>query len=179
MRCCRLSRAVLLRAIHSAFWWGDMSADHVRYARHFSNTFGEERDGLRTVPVDRFTPNPWGLYIVGNACEWVEDCWHDYREREADDDASPVFKENCDSGVIRGACWRSWLRSCAVHIGRGANATFEKMGWASASLEPSRGAPAACGGAALSCSAPSRVPRLGHPASIAGAGTAHANFSNL
>ena len=35
-------------------------------------------------------------------------------------------------------------------------------------------APAACGGAALSCCAPSRVPRLGHSASIADAREKHA-----
>src|SRR5215472_3126020 len=37
---------------------------------------GERR--RRTVPVDSFEPNSWGLYNVqGNAWEWIEDCWND------------------------------------------------------------------------------------------------------
>lgn len=31
----------------------------------------------KTVPVDSFEANPWGLYNVhGNIFEWIEDCWN-------------------------------------------------------------------------------------------------------
>jgi formylglycine-generating enzyme required for sulfatase activity len=53
------------------YWWGEsITPDQANYK------IGDGAAGRRTVPVDCFDPNPWGLYQMhGNVWEWVEDCW--------------------------------------------------------------------------------------------------------
>ncbi|MFZ4791214.1 MAG: SUMF1/EgtB/PvdO family nonheme iron enzyme [Candidatus Competibacteraceae bacterium] len=47
----------------TAFWWGD---DASRNQANYGRLYG------KTLPVDRFQPNPWGLYQVhGNVLEWT------------------------------------------------------------------------------------------------------------
>ena len=67
---------------------------------------GEYRQ--KTVPVDSFAPNSWGLYQVhGNVMEWAEDCWNDsYQEAPAD--GSAWTSGNCDRRVLRGGAWDSF-----------------------------------------------------------------------
>jgi formylglycine-generating enzyme required for sulfatase activity len=81
------------------FWWGS------------SISTGQANDTIKTVPVDSFAPNPWGLYNVhGNVWEWVEDCWHDtYQGAPADGSA---WTTACRDGrrVIRGGSWGVSLR---------------------------------------------------------------------
>jgi len=72
------------------FWWGDeISTDQANYDGN--STFGNGKKGeyrKRTVPVDSFAANPWGLYQVhGNVWECCEDAY----------DAS--------SRVVRGGSW--------------------------------------------------------------------------
>ena len=63
------------------FWWGKSnSADQAQYNSLSSYGGGKTRARIanKTLPVDSFAPNPWGLYQVhGNVTEWVEDCWHE------------------------------------------------------------------------------------------------------
>ena len=62
----------------SAFWWGQsIRPDQANYdpsgkSERFYNHTG------RSLPVDTYPANPWGLYNVhGNVEEWVEDHWND------------------------------------------------------------------------------------------------------
>lgn len=53
---------------------------------HGDGSKGEYRK--RTVPVESFASNPWGLYQVhGNVLEWCAAPWH-ANYREAPDDGS-------------------------------------------------------------------------------------------
>jgi len=82
------------------FWWGSaISSSQANYDGGF--VFGEGPKGqfrARTMPVDSFDPNPWGLYQVhGNVSEWTEDCYKSY--------APTQTNSNCTSRVLRGGSW--------------------------------------------------------------------------
>lgn len=95
----------------TAFWWGSSIASHdANYdgTQPFPGSPGGEFR-QRTVPVDAFRPNPFGLYNVhGNVWEWVEDCWH---RRYADmptevrQAGAPWVGEGCNERVFRGGSW--------------------------------------------------------------------------
>jgi formylglycine-generating enzyme required for sulfatase activity len=99
------------------FWWGNsISTSQANYngAPYWGGAKGEYRG--RTVPVDSFEPNPWGLYQVhGNVYEWTEDCWHvNYQGAPAD--GSFWTGGDCSSHVIRGGSWdydAEYLRSAS------------------------------------------------------------------
>ena len=64
---------------NTAFWWGDFITDQ-QANYHAMNSYNGQPGGTyrgRTVPVDTFAPNPWGIFNVhGNVDEWMEDCWN-------------------------------------------------------------------------------------------------------
>jgi len=88
---------------------------------------------LRTHPVARKKPNPWGLYDMhGNVWEWVQDLWH------TDDNGAPTdgsawldAPERFNRGVVRGGSFlnppwllRSYIRmrtplGCRIHFNNG------------------------------------------------------------
>ena len=83
----------------TAFWWGSSISTNQ------ANFYGRGK----TVAVDSFQPNPWGLYNVhGNLSDWVEDCWHDdYQGAPSDGSA---WTTACPEGirrmnVARGGSW--------------------------------------------------------------------------
>lgn len=59
-----------------------------------------------TAPVGSFAANPFGLHdMIGNAAEWVEDCYHPTYEG-APQDAIPWSFGGCEGGkVLRGGSW--------------------------------------------------------------------------
>jgi len=93
------------------FWWGSsVSTDQANFDGKWTYADwstggsipdkGEQRK--KTLPVDSFQSNPWGLYQVhGNVDEWVEDC---FRPSVSDlpSDGSAAKTGNCQRGVVRG-----------------------------------------------------------------------------
>lgn len=84
------------------FWWGGV------FAAAMANTTEENRH--QTTEVERYPPNPWGLYdMSGNIWEWVEDIWH-FSFVDAPKDQKPWLASR--NGVsyartIRGGAWHS------------------------------------------------------------------------
>ena len=89
------------------FWWGgSISTKDANYngtETYLGGPAGESR--RRTVPVDSFRPNPWGLYQVhGNVWEWTQDC-HNDSYAGAPADGTPWTSGNCSRRVLRGGSW--------------------------------------------------------------------------
>jgi formylglycine-generating enzyme required for sulfatase activity len=97
----------------SAFWWGaSISTSQANFDGEFP--YDESRTGEfrgKTVVVDSFLPNPWGLYQVhGNLYDWVEDCYHD-SYRGAPSDGTAWTSDDCHVHVARGGSWLDDPRS--------------------------------------------------------------------
>jgi len=61
--------------------------------------------GARTAPVGSFLPNDFGLYdTIGNAWEWLEDCWNDSYYGAPNDGTSWITGE-CSMRGTRGGSW--------------------------------------------------------------------------
>jgi formylglycine-generating enzyme required for sulfatase activity len=86
------------------FWWGSsISPQQANYNGTYTyagSPKGQNRK--RTIAVDSFQPNPWGLYQVhGNVWDWTEDCYHDsYVGAPADGSAWMVG--DCKLRTLRG-----------------------------------------------------------------------------
>jgi len=91
------------------FWWGSaISTSQANYDG--SKTYGSGPKGEyrgKTVPVDSFAANPWGLYNVhGNVWEWVQDCWLE-NYNGAPSNAAARTIGDCSHHVVRGGSWYS------------------------------------------------------------------------
>jgi formylglycine-generating enzyme required for sulfatase activity len=90
------------------FWWG--SPITLKQANYGGSYYGDSQGEQRTVPVDSFEPNPWGLYQVhGNVWEWTEDCFNgSYVGNPGDGRARTTG--NCTGRVVRGGSWIEYAR---------------------------------------------------------------------
>jgi len=104
----------------TARWWGEAIGSNNANC----NGCGSEFDRKLLAPVDAFAANPFGLYgMLGNAWQWMEDCWHDsYQGAPAD--GSAWKSGDCKRHVLRGGSWdnvplfvRAAARSAAAENG--------------------------------------------------------------
>lgn len=83
--------------------WGE------EIGRNFANCrgCGSRWDNHRTAPVRSFPENAFYLNdMLGNAAEWVEDCWHE-TYHQAPGDGSAWTTSPCSFRVFRGGAWLS------------------------------------------------------------------------
>jgi formylglycine-generating enzyme required for sulfatase activity len=113
------------------FWFGaSISTSQANYNGNY--TYGTGSKGeyrQKTVPVDSFAPNSFGLYQVhGNVWEWVEDCDHG-GYRDAPTDGSAWTSGQCTRRVMRGGFWGGapWLLRAAAR--GGSYAGYRNSGW--------------------------------------------------
>lgn len=125
----------------TARFWGDAREQMCVYANTkdltFASTFNLVRESVSpcsdgyafTSPVGEFRANSFGLYdMLGNAWQWVEDCWNeDYQG--APTDGSSWLAGACDKRVMRGGSWGvdPWVVRTGYRF-RGAAATSQGAG---------------------------------------------------
>ncbi len=89
------------------YWWGN---DIQQQGKVWANCAGcgSQWDGKQTAPVGSFKPNVFGVYdMLGNALEWVQDCWHDSYKGSPDDGSAweRAGGGACAGRMIRGGFW--------------------------------------------------------------------------
>jgi formylglycine-generating enzyme required for sulfatase activity len=117
----------------SARWWGDSSEAQCRYANGGDQVArggsppdkGADRgcdDGFAyTSAAGSFPANPFGLHdMLGNAFQWVEDCWQSNYTGASGDAALAMISGDCGLRVLRGGSWSSvpWTLRAAYRISR-------------------------------------------------------------
>jgi formylglycine-generating enzyme required for sulfatase activity len=89
------------------FWWGSsIASSQANYDGNYTYGAGSKDEYRgKTVPVDSFKPNPWGLYNVhGNVWEWVQDCGNG-SHNGAPTDGSAWTTGDCGHRVVMGGAW--------------------------------------------------------------------------
>ncbi|MBK1704302.1 Hsp70 family protein [Halochromatium glycolicum] len=97
----------------TAFWWGNaIDPSLANYNGNYSYAGGPTgTDRQRTLTVNTFQPNPFGLYQVhGNVWEWCQDQWHggyqgapsDGAARGSPDKVSTVVRRSSGGGFLQG-----------------------------------------------------------------------------
>ena len=92
-----------LRQVSSGWSWGAACDDGAAH----------------TAPAGSYAPNGFGLHdMLGNAWEWVEDCWDDnYTDAPADGTAR--VSDGCPERAVRGGSWSNGPRFLRFAVRRG------------------------------------------------------------
>lgn len=86
----------------SAYWTGPVIAGS---QANYNATAQNGPYLRRSLPVDSYAPNAWGLYQVhGNIEEWTEDCYSE-NYNVSPTDGSPWVQSDCRFRVVRGGSW--------------------------------------------------------------------------
>jgi len=99
----------------TAYYFGDDAlrlcehanvGDHTAMKKSSFSPVTDCDDGFAGLaPVGKFKPNAFGLYdMLGNAAEWIEDCWHRSYEG-APNDGSAWTSGDCRSRAFRGGSY--------------------------------------------------------------------------
>jgi formylglycine-generating enzyme required for sulfatase activity len=86
------------------FWFGStISSNQANYDSGNSPDWSlKGKFGHKTLPVDAFEENAWGLYqMYGNVSQWTEDCYNETYDG-APTDGSAWLEGDCSSRVLRG-----------------------------------------------------------------------------
>jgi formylglycine-generating enzyme required for sulfatase activity len=91
------------------FWWGSSiapsDANYNGSAKPYRGGGSKGEYRKKTMPVDSFLPNPWGLYDVhGNMSQWTQDCWNESNVGNPGD-GSARMTGDCGRRVLRGGSW--------------------------------------------------------------------------
>jgi formylglycine-generating enzyme required for sulfatase activity len=91
------------------FWWGvSITPQRANYNGSAEPYEGGGEKGeypRRTMPVDAYDGNPWGLFQVhGNVWEWTADCWNNTHTDNPGNGAARLTGE-CERRVVRGGAW--------------------------------------------------------------------------
>lgn len=84
------------------------TVDKMPNKRRWGNALPNYADGYwGLAPVRQYAAEAFGTFdLLGNASEWVEDCWHDnYRRAPTNGDA--WVNPGCTQRVVRGSSWLS------------------------------------------------------------------------
>jgi formylglycine-generating enzyme required for sulfatase activity len=100
----------------SPFWWGaTITTAQANYNGNIIYAGGAKGEFRQRTISAGLKSNAWDLYGVGNAAEWIEDCWSDSYQGTPWD-GSARSSDNCSVHVARGGSWASdpsSLRSAA------------------------------------------------------------------
>jgi formylglycine-generating enzyme required for sulfatase activity len=116
----------------TTFWWGSsITPEQANYdgsadPNHTSSLI-KGLDRRKTLPVNSFAQNPWGLYQVhGNVWDWTQDCWNSSNSGNPGDGSARTGGDlvDCSRRVVRGGYWSSAPRDlrAANRVGNAAAA---------------------------------------------------------